>query len=55
MVAKLRLLPAMTDAILTCAPEGQGGWVSRDGHVLMLAVLLVREKVKAGLSFEPEY
>lgn len=25
MVAKLRLLPAMTDAILTCAPEGQGG------------------------------
>lgn len=55
MVAKLRLLPAMTDAILTCAPEGQGGWASRDGHVLMPAILLVREKVKVGLIFESKY
>lgn len=39
MVAKLRLLPAMTDAILTCAPKRQGVGVSNDGHVLMPADL----------------
>jgi hypothetical protein len=41
MVAKLRLLPAMTEAILTCAPKGQGGSFSNDGHVLMAATSLV--------------